>query len=293
MYKKKNIILVVALVCSIVALLFSLIALASKESRAEAASLERQLFALQEQVNALTAQLDGVAEETGLADWNLSATAWADGSGADVTLTALPVVCPEGTDVLFLVKLDGSEVISKECAQSDAGFTATVSLTAADGYGYYCVLRSDNGAEEEIPLATPDIPTEEALVTLKNSLNAYGMMTIDAWKQTESGELVIESGNVELQLPALPVDGMTVNAVALLLKLDGVEIDRWAAESIPASESDRLTLRIENVSFSLPELTAENSLELILEAGFSDGQIVTVPAAVWFPGEEGLSVIVG
>lgn len=293
MYKKKNVILLVALVCSVAALLFSVIALASKESRAEATSLERQLFALQEQVNALTAQLDGVAEETGLADWNLSATAWKDGSGADVTLTAVPVVCPEGTKVQFLVKLDEEEVVRRECTQSDSGFNATVSLTAADGYSYYCVLQSAEGGREEIPLATPSIPTEEALVSLKSSLSAYGVMTVEAWEQTKDGELLLQSGNVELQIPLLPVENMAVTGVALVLKLDGAEIGRWTAESIPAMENGRVELPVKDVRFPLPELSAENSLELILEAQFSDGQSITAPAAVWFPGEDGLSVIVG
>lgn len=293
MYKKKNLIQTLTLICAAAALLLSVLSLILSPSREDYKALAQQLLALQAQVDSLTAQLDGVAEESGLADWNLAAAPWADGTGADISLTALPVVCPEGTRLRFLVKLGGQEAASTDCVQTDAGFTATVSLPAADGYGYYCLLLSPDGGELEVPLTTPEMPRDENLVQLKSSLSAFGMLTVEDWEETEDGELIIRSGCVEVQFPLIGTDASSVRSAALVLLLDGEEVSRAPVNGLPEPTDGRSELTVRDIAFPIPEMASGSSLELQLEVTFPDGQVISSPAAVWYPGDEGLYVIVG
>lgn len=295
MYKKKNLLPVLSLACALIALVLSVIALlsggAGPDRSYENPALEQQVQALQAQVDALTAQLEGVAADTGLADWNLSAAAWADGAGADVTLTILPEAYTEGMELVFRVELDGQEAARETCTREEGGFTATVSLPAADGYGYYCLLLSPDGGEQQLCLTSPENPTDEHLVALQSSLSAYCIMTVEDWKEAD-GELVISSGAVEVQLPLIG-GGSAIESAHLILTLNGEETGRVVLNDLPDAPVAQAFLSVSDVRFPIPEMSGQDYLELTLEVTLPGGQTISAPAAGWYPGADGLNIIVG
>lgn len=297
MYRKKNLLSVIALVCALIALVLSVIAMlpgrTGPDQSYENPALEQQVQELQAQVAALNARLEAMETVPGLADWNLAASAWEDGAGADVTLTALPDTGSDGMQLTFRVLLEGREVAAQNCTEEDGAFTATVSLPAEDGYGYYCELVSPDGSRRQIPLTTPENPTDEHLIYLHSSLNAYCILTINQWS-AEGSELVISQGHIEVQLPLVGSFGDTAAEKAELILLHGgSEIGRTELEGLTTPVGGRMELTLADLSFPIPELQDEDYLELILEVTLTDGQTITAPGAGWYQSGDGLTMVVG
>ena len=173
--KKNTILSVLALVCALAALALSLwnTFRPGPDQSLENPALEEQVTRLQSrvddlesQVESLSTRLDAVAMGDGLANWSLDAVPNSDGTGADVTLTALPAAPEEGLTVQFSIRLQGREVANVPCEQTDSGFTATASLEAADGYSYYCILLGADGSRRQFALFTPENPVEDLPVYL-------------------------------------------------------------------------------------------------------------------------------
>ena len=90
----------------------------------------------------------------------------------------------------LVVTLNGLEAESVRCDNDGSRCTATVELMGADGYSYYCIITSADGAQQTIPLYTTDKPGDGTLVNLGSSLVAYCNLFIEQWEK-QGDKLVI------------------------------------------------------------------------------------------------------
>lgn len=282
---KKNMIIAVML---LIALL-----LTGCGGNADVSQLEADIEALQHQVDALSARLEALEENSGLLDWNLSAAARSDSTGAAVTLTASPLAYHEGQTALFSVRLGSQEVAGIPCQWDGSVFTATVDLDAADGYSYYCTLISANGTREQIPLNTPENPVYDTLVYMETSLTAYCNMIVESWED-EGGKLNITSGYVQAQLPRIGAGDSAMMADAqLVLKLNGTPVEKQPLD-IPEGEGEGSYEQVlTGVSFKMPEMEDDYQLVLVLEVTLSDGQVLTSYGGSWYYNAGEMFMVVG
>ena len=282
---KKNMIITVML---LIALL-----LTGCGGSADVSQLERDIDALQHQVDALSARLEALEENSGLLDWNLNASAWADNSGASVTLTASPLAYHEGQSALFSVRLGSQEIASVPCQWDGSVYTGTVDLTAADGYSYYCTLISANDSREQVALNTPENPVFDTLVYMETGLTAYCNMIVEAW-ENEGGNLSITSGYVQTQLPRIGAgDGVQFAGAQLTLRLNGEAVETQPLE-LPQGEGEgSYEAVLSGISFQMPKMEDDYQLELILEVSLSDGQTLTASGGSWYYNGGEMLMVVG
>lgn len=296
MFKKKNHLSVVALVVALAALALSVIGLlpgqTSPDQSFETPALEQQVQALQAQVDALTAQLAGASGD--LADWNLSAASRDGGERADVTLTALPSVYETGMEAIFTVLLDGQEVASQPCILDGNAFCATLSLPAADGYAYYCILLTPDGSRRQVTLTTPGHPVDEHMVNLKSSLESYCLMTVEGWSLADQQTLLIPAARIEVQLPLISLDApASVTAAELVLTHNGSELSRLSPETSVSSLENGYLLEAADICLPLPAMAEGDVLEMILLVTLSDGTVLSTPGASWYLVSGELQMVVG
>ena len=283
---KKNIIAIV--------LLAALLLTGCGGQTADVSQLEKDIETLQNQIDALSARLDALEENSGLQDWNLTAASWSSSNGANVTLTASPLAYHEGQTAEFTVRLGGQEVTSVPCEWNGSVFTAAVDLEAADGYGYYCILTSANGAKEQIALNTPENPVDDRLVYMETSLTAYCNMVVDGWED-EGGNLNITSGYVQVQMPRIFAgqDDVTFADAKLVLKLNGEAVETQNLD-VPEGEGEgSYELILGDISFKMPEMQDDYQLELVLEVTLTDGQVLTASGGSWYYNAGEMFMVVG
>lgn len=283
---KKNIIAIV--------LLAALLLTGCGGQTADVSQLEKDIETLQNQIDALSARLDALEENSGLQDWNLTAASWSSSNGANVTLTASPLAYHEGQTAEFTVRLGGQEVTSVPCEWNGSVFTASVDLEAADGYGYYCILTSANGAKEQIALNTPENPVDDRLVYMETSLTAYCNMVVDGWED-EGGNLNITSGYVQVQMPRIFAgqDDVTFADAKLVLKLNGEAVETQNLD-VPEGEGEgSYELILGDLSFKMPEMQDDYQMELVLEVSLTDGQVLTASGGSWYYNAGEMFMVVG
>lgn len=264
------------------------------ELEAENAALQEQVDALNAQVQALTAQLDALGSTAGLSGWELAATAWDSGNGANVTLSAVPMYYQEGQSATFSIWLEGSEVMRVRCSWDGTAYTAAADLSAADGYCYYCILTSADGTQTEIDVNTPIHPTDEALIDLATSLASYcNLMVEDA--AVESDTLTLTGGYAQVQLPRISASGQDVTCTdaALVLEFAGEEVGRQALTLVEGEGLRSYEADVASVSFTIPEMEDDQQLDLWLEVTLSDGSTMTTPGGSWYYNAGELFLVVG
>lgn len=300
--KKNTILSVLALVFALAALAVSLLnAFAPGPDRAyenpaleeQVNQLQSQVDALQSRLDALSTRLDAVAMGDGLANWSLDATPWEDGTGADVTLTALPAAPEEGLTVQFSVRLQGREVVNVPCQQTESGYTAVASLEAADGYSYYCIFLGADGSRRQFALATPENPVADLPVYLESSLASYCNMMVDSWLD-DGTAITLTSAYIQVQLPRLSAEGtLTAEKAQLVLYCNSEEVSRTDIALQPGETAGSYELEISDQTVALPELADDDYLDLWLEITLSDGQTLSTAGAGWFNSPDGLFLVVG
>ena len=260
----------------------------------DVSQLEQDIQILQKQVDALSARLDALEENSGLMDWNLTAVPHTDGSGASVTLTASPLAYHEGQTVLFSVRLGGQEAASVLCDWDGSVYSGTVDLEAADGYSYYCALIAANGSREQMVLNTPENPVYDTLVYMETSLNAYCNIIVDGWED-EGGNLTITSGYAQIQLPRLTNDGdgATFQSTNLVLRLNGNPVESQLLDMPQGEGEGSYELVLSGNTFQMPELQDDYQLELILEVTLTDGQVLTASGGSWYYNAGEMFMVVG
>ena len=275
-------------------LLLAALVLTGCGSAPDVSQLEKDIEALQNQVDDLSARLDALEENSGLLDWHLSANSRTDNSGATVTLTASPLAYHEGQSARFIVRLGSQEVAAADCEWNGSVYTGIANLDAADGYSYYCILTAANGAKEHIALNTPENPVDDALVYMETSLTAYCNMIVDAWED-EGGKLSITAGFAQVQLPRIFAgeDQLGFAEARLVLKRNGDVMQTQPLE-IPAGEgAGSYELAIGGVSFDMPEMEDDYQLEVSLEVTLTDGQVLTAIGGSWYYNGGEMIMVVG
>lgn len=298
MSEKKNILPVIALIVAILALAASVFAIVSSsgDNAVEIEALKQENADLKTQISALNGRLDSMNVGSGLSDWNLVATAWNDGMGANVTMSAAPGAYVDGMEAVFSIRLNGQEVRSVPCDwDGSAFFTATAKLEAADGYSYYCIITTAAGERQQFALSTTENPVYDIPVYLESSLNAYCKMILDSWV-ADNGKLTISLAELEAQLPRLTVSGEmpTVTNARLLLVYNGADYSdlTLTLESGDGAGAYKLTLSGGELEWPA-ELSEGDNLDLYFEIDLSDGLVLSDLGGSWLYGDGGLDLVVG
>lgn len=300
MSKKNTVISILALALAAVALVISLMTLLRPgedgvDVTAQLQALEEKNAQLQSRVDALAAQVSAGtgAAAGGLSGWELIPVPWEDGSGASVTMNATPTGDAEGMTASLYVRKGSAEIVTQPCEWTGTAFTATVELTAQDGYSYYCILES-GGGREQIALSTPENPTADIPVYLATALSAYCNLTLDSWLD-QDGTLTVTTAYVQAQLPQLTAMGgvPTIQRAELVLRYQGEAFS--AAEVVPEAGTGvgAYELTVTDVKLDMPRMEEDESLELWLELTLSDGQVLSALGASWYQAGDELFVVVG
>lgn len=285
MFKDKNILTIIALVCALLSLVAALFAIGAAGNQAQQVELlTREILRLSEQIT----ELDEQKNETGLASWRLIPTAWADGTGADVAFTAVPEIYSAGMEVQLWVCL-GQEVNAIRCTWNGTAFTATAEVPAADGYSYICVV---NGVERTLVAASD--PDFYILANLHSSLTSHCTLMVSGWEADED-TLTLTDAHVQVNLPRLSAGGEmpAVTSAALVMRLDTDEVDRKAVTLLTGEGEGSYELTLQNISFALPEMGQDDQVDLWLEVTLSDGQELVSASSGWYLGSNGLYLVAG
>lgn len=263
-----------------------------EEDAAYIAELEQNNAALQAELDALNAELETMKQRAALQTWNLNAQAWNDGNGATVTFSAIPVNYVEGQRAALSVRMGDLEAESTNCIWDGSAFTGSVELGALDGYSYYCILTSLDGSQEEIELNTPENVTNETLVYLGSSLTSYANLLVEDWEATEAS-LTVKSGYAQVQLPRLSASTSSLSSAALVLSLNGTELERHEL-TMPAGEGEgSYELALSGLSFTMPAMEDDYQLDLQLEVLLNSGNTIAVSGGSWYYNSGELIMVVG
>lgn len=293
--KTRNLIAVLALVCSLAALGVS--ALGLMAAPADQSHLIDDLYAenqqLQERVENLEDELEQLMTAVNLQSWILDVNPWADSTGADVVLTATPSGHQAGVSATFLVMLEGRQVQSIPCIWDGSAFTATAGLSAADGYGYYLLLTSPAGTQQ-LPLADPDSPESAVPVYLQSSLSAFCNLVVNDWMENPGSALVLTDAYAQVQLPRVSSAGKVQIAKSeLTLRLNDLEIIRIPIKLHQSEVEGSFELVITDLQIPMPELSESDVLELYLEISLTDGRHLSAFGVTWHLENNHLASAVG
>ena len=274
---------IAALVLSLAAGALSLAALGSRpEDQSHLIDdLYQQNQQLRSQLESMTARLERLETVVSLQSWELKTAAWADSTGADVTLTATPSDYQEGVSAIFQVKLEGREVASIPCQWNGTDFTATASLNAADGYSYYCILESPGGTRH-LGLTSPENPAPEIPVFLQSSLSAYCNLIVNDWEEAEGNQLLLTGACAQAQLPLIaPGGSVRIVTANLVLRLNGADSTLVPIQLNPSEVAGSFDLTITGGKLPMPELQEGDLLELYLVVHLSDGRNLQAFGISW------------
>lgn len=258
------------------------------------AALERENEALAAQVLTLSARLEELQSKT-LDSWELTASLGeTTQSPVRVLFTAVPAAHTSGQEAALEVTLEGGTVETVPCLWDGAAFTAFLTLTPADGYGYYCLLSGSDGETACIALSTPDHPENPVLTDLASSLQVSCELVLEDW-YARDGALVLTAGTGTVHLPLLGLDGEPARCASarLVLRKNGSTLASQDLPLVPGETGGSSHVPISQVRFSLPELQPEDQLELCLEVFLTTGGTLSSPAFCWYPTEDGLESAVG
>ncbi len=233
-------------------------------------------------------------EALGLADFQLTTTTWSSPNGATVNLTATPSHYSEGQAASFIVRLEGEEVANVPCQWDGTSYTAAAELNAADGLCYYVLMTGKGGNMVEVAVNTPNVPTDEALIDLAASLNAFCTLVVDA-STFADGKLTIEDGYLQVQTPRITNEGapITVAGAELVLQLDGKNV---ASEKVALEDTEPTVIYqqiLNGVRFSVPQLEDEKELLLSLNVTLSNGQVLSAAGSKFLISDGQLLTTVG
>ncbi|MDO5544243.1 MAG: hypothetical protein Q4F81_00175 [Eubacteriales bacterium] len=218
-----------------------------------------------------------------LTEASLSVTTWSSPNGATVNLTAVPSEHDKDDSAEFVVLLDGVSIASVPCEWKDNAYVASAELNGADGYGYYVTITSKDGSFVELPVNTPEDPTDENLVNLASSLQSYCTLTLND-ASLEGDDLTILSGYALVQAPRITENDENVACAQanLVLTLDGQELSSIALTMAPGEADRSYDANITDMSFTVPEDIGEGQqLVLRLDAVLTNGQILTALGGSW------------
>ena len=281
--KKTKILSVLALILALAALGFSTLALATRpEDQSHLIDdLYQQNRELREQIADLEARLDQFMTVTSLKDWNLEATPWADSTGADVTFAAVPTEYQPGMGATLLVMLEGRQAASVPCVWDGNVFSATVSLSAADGYSYFCLLSGPAGVQQ-LSLMGPESEDAGYPVYLQSALSSYCNLLINDWNDQKGASLILTAAYAQVQLPQIQAEELTITTQELVLRLNGQIAAKVPIVLSPSEVAGSYEMVIRDLHLPMPELENDDKLELYLEVTLSDGRHLNAFGIGWY-----------
>lgn len=286
--KKKNIL---ALITLLAVLLTALTGCGGNDDRI--AELEAENATLKSQVEGLTSQLQSLGNVVGLASWTLDATPWSSSNGANVVLTAIPLIHQEGQTAALTVWLEGEMLENVACEWNGESYTAAVDLNAADGYCYYCVLTAPDGTQTEIDVNTPNQPMNEALINMETALSAYCNLMLET-SEFKDGKLTLSGGYAQVQLPRITAgEAAAYKSAELVLTFEEKEVSRQSLTLAEGEGAMQYEADLTGISFDIPDMADDQQLDLRLDVALSDGQVLTTPGASWFYLDGDLLLAVG
>lgn len=243
--------------------------------------LRQENQALQEQMAQLEAQLDQFMTLSSLASWELTAAAWTDSTGADVTLTAVPAEYLPGMGATLMVMHGEKQAASVACVWNGTEFSGTVSLNAADGYSYYCLLSGPNGTQQ-LTLMDPESEDAGVPVYLQSALSSYCNLVVNDWSlRNNDATLSLNKAYAQVQLPQIQSRELTITSQELVLRLNGQKADAVSIKLAPSEVAGSHEMEIRELQLPLPELTDGDLLELYLEITLSDGRHLRAFGISW------------
>lgn len=245
---------------------------------------------LQEQVAQLQTQLDQFLTLSSLSDWELTAAAWADSTGADVTFTAVPTEYQPGMGATLLVMLGDRQAASVPCVWDGTVFRGTANLNAADGYSYFCLLSGPNGVQQ-LSLMGPDSENAGIPVYLHSALSSYCNLLVSDWVEQNGSSLILNGAYAQVQLPQ--IQELTIASQELVLRLNGQISVKVPIMLMPSEVAGSYELIINDLHLPMPELDSTDNLELYLEITLSDGRHLQAFGIGWYLENGKLSASVG
>lgn len=256
------------------------------DQTAQLEELQRENAALREQMEQMKAQLEQFGIVGSLEEWELTATAWTDSTGADVTLTAVPTEYLPGMGATLLVMQGERQAASVACVWNGTEFSGTVSLNAVDGYSYFCLLSGANGTQQ-LSLMSPESENAGVPVYLQSALSSYCNLVIHDWALSSDDSLTLNDAYAQVQLPQIQARELTITTQELVLRLNGQVYTTVPITLSPSEVAGSYEMSISGLDLPMPELTEEDLLELYLEITFSDGRHLQAFGISWYL-EEGL-----
>lgn len=276
----------IALIISILALALSLFTAVQVSQNSDDALIDA-LMAQNQDLQARVDALEGLSSGEGLPATpgvTLTAEAWADGTGADVTLTLEGMA---DSEVLFRVMQGSSVIAEMPCLWDGTANTATIALAAGNGYTYSMVSGS-----EATTLASPEDPIYPELVYLSDALTAYCNLVVNGWYIRDNA-LTLEACYIQIQTPRLGGDLSCVQA-RLVLKHGDTELAAMPVSPVLDGEAGSYGCDVTDAVLApLPQLAEGEAVDLWLEATLSDGQVLTTNAATWYAMHSGFSMAAG
>lgn len=242
--------------------------------------LQEQVTGLQEQIAELQSQLDQFMTLSSLQEWYLEASPWSDSTGADVTLTAIPTEYQPGMGATLQVMLGDRQAASVPCMWDGSAFTGTANLNAADGYSYFCLLSGPNGVQQ-LALSNPESPDAGIPVFLQSALSSYCNLVVHDWVEQTGTTLVLTSAYVQVQLPQIQTQALSITAQELVLRLNGQLSAKVPVKLSPSEVSGSYDATLSDLHLPMPELKESDTLELYLEITLSDGRRLQAFGISW------------
>lgn len=229
-----------------------------------------------------------------LTDWTMSASTWSSPNGATIHISATPSYYAEGQKADFVVRLEGDEVIMVPCQWDGAAYTASADLNAANGYCYYIVLTAADGTSNEVAVNTPTNPVNEAYIDMEAALLSYCSIVVEE-SSCDSSTLSLTTGKVQVQVPAITNDGETVSCqeAFLVLSHNGQELEKKALSLSETETANLYEAELAGTSFTLPQLKADEKVELTLSVTLTNGQSLSAYGGNWVYGAEDILPVVG
>lgn len=241
-----------------------------------------------------TAETTVPAQPLTLTGWDMTANTWSSPNGATINISAATNYYEEGQKADFVVRLEGDEVANVPCKWDSISYTASVDLNAANGYCYYVVLTAADGTVTEVAVNTPTEPTNEAFIDIEAALESYCSVIIED-SAFENGKLTLSGGQVQVKTPTITNAGeaITCQEAALVLTFNGEELKREVLTLTQTDTAGLFEAALENVVFDIPELEADQKVELTLHVTLTNGQELSAYGGDWLYDEEGLLPVLG
>lgn len=243
-------------------------------------ALSRENEELRLQIEVLRGELEQFMTVSTLKEWDLTAVPWTDSTGADVTFTAIPSEYQPGMGATLMVMQGDRQAASVPCVWDGTRFTGTANLNAADGYSYFCLLSGPNGTQQ-LSLMGPDSEKPGIPVYLQSALSSYCNLVINNW-EAENNILILTGAYAQVQLPRIQVRELQISTQELVLQLNGQITAKVPVVLVPSEVAGSYEMVITDLHIPMPELKADDILELFLEVNLSDGRHLQAFGISWY-----------